>query len=32
MKKVSVLIVSDGIDHKGIISNASFVIGLTRNF
>lgn len=29
MTKVSVLIVSEGIDHKGIIANASFVVGLT---
>jgi len=29
MKNISVLIVNEKLDHKGIISNASFVLGLT---
>ncbi len=29
MKNISVLIVSEKLDHKGIISNVSFVLGLT---
>lgn len=29
MKNISVLIVNEKLDHKGIISNTSFVIGLT---
>ena len=29
MQKTSVLIVDQSIDHKGIIANASFVLGLT---
>ncbi len=29
MKNISVLIVNEKLDHKGIISNTSFVLGLT---
>jgi hypothetical protein len=29
MKNISVLIVNEKIDHKGIIANVSFVLGLT---
>jgi len=29
MKIASVLIISKGLDHKGILANASFVLGLT---
>lgn len=29
MEKVSVLVVDKGIDHRGILANASFVLGLT---